>query len=116
MPIALTCSCGAKLEIDDAFAGKTIPCPDCQRPLSTMVTNPDQRTSGLAMTSLFLALAAGFTFIGGLVAAGLGFLARKQIERDPEKLAGKSIAKAGIILGLGFTLLTGGLIIFKNFF
>lgn len=115
MPIALTCTCGAKLEIDDAFAGKTIPCPDCAKPLVATTASPEQRTSVLALTSLFLALAGGFTLIGGLVAAGLGFLAKARIQRAPDKLAGEGLAQAGIILGFGFSVLTAILLFISPF-
>src|SRR5579859_5391625 len=40
MAISLTCSCGARLEIDDKFAGQAIPCPDCQQPLNTAAATP----------------------------------------------------------------------------
>lgn len=115
MPIALTCSCGAKLEIDDAFAGKTIPCPDCQRPLAAVpAARPDQKTSVLAMSSLFLALAGGFTLIGGLIAAGLGVLALMQIKKSEGKLEGRKLALAGVVLGVGFTLASAALLFLRG--
>jgi len=125
MPISLTCTCGAKLEIDDAFAGKVIPCPDCQRPLSTVPINltgaapppltiPDQRTSGWAMASLCLALAGAFTVVGSLIAAGLGWFAIREIEHSDGKLGGRQIARAGLILGIAFSLLTGFLLFLKT--
>lgn len=120
MPISLTCACGAKLEIDDAFAGKVIPCPDCQRPLTTVpapppppVARPDQRTSMLAIFSVVVALAGAYTLIGGLIAAGLGFVALGQIERSEGKLAGRRLALAGLAVGLGFAALMGLLLVLR---
>lgn len=120
MPISLTCACGAKLEFDDAFAGQVIPCPDCQRPLSTTTPKPppvaqsDQRTSMLAMTSLFLALAGGFTVIGGLVAAGLGWFAIRKIDLSKGKLGGRNIALSGVIAGGSLTVITLALLFLRG--
>ena len=57
MTLSLTCACGALLEVDDKFAGHTIHCPDCNRPINTAppVPNPPF-TSGLALASMLLAL------------------------------------------------------------
>ena len=108
MPISLTCSCGAKLEIDDKFAGQTIPCPDCNKPLSTVPEPPAKLlpVSGLAVTSLILALVGGFTIVGSLAAVAVGFLAIKQITREPDKIDGLTVARAGIITGGVLTFLT----------
>src|SRR6516162_804751 len=101
MAISLTCSCGARLEIDDKFAGQVIPCPDCNKPLSTTVEaeRPQLPVSGLAVTSLATALVGGFTVLGSLAAIPIGILAIKQINRDPEKIGGLNLARAGIIVG-----------------
>src|SRR4051794_647426 len=101
MAISLTCSCGARLEIDDAFAGKVVPCPDCQRPLKTQADEPhaeprDVPVSGLAIASVILALVGGFTVVGSLVAIGLGYLALRQIARAPDKVGGVNLARAGM--------------------
>ena len=102
MAISLTCSCGARLEIDDKFAGQVIPCPDCQQPLQTATASAETRhlpVSGLALGSLILALVGGFTIVGSLAAIGTGLLAMRQIARAPDKLGGLSIARAGMIVG-----------------
>ncbi len=110
MPISLTCSCGARLEIDDKFAGQVIPCPDCQKPLNT-TPEPAERdvpVSGLALTSLILALVGAVTVVGSVAAVVVGYLAQRQIARAPDKVAGLNFARAGMILGGVFTLLTLG--------
>ena len=50
MAVSLKCGCGARLEIDDKFAGKVIPCPDCQRPLTEqgLAGGDQKRISGRA--------------------------------------------------------------------
>jgi hypothetical protein len=107
MTIALTCTCAARLEIDEKFAGQTITCPDCQTLLTVPLPHAQRvRTSGLAIASLVLALVGAFTVVGTLLAAMLGLAALLQIRRHPEQLAGKSYAATGIILGLAFTALS----------
>jgi hypothetical protein len=107
MPISVTCECGARLEIDEKFLGKEVPCPDCQRALPTKAPPkpppldlPDnRRTSGLAILSLAIGLVGMFTyFIGSLVAIGIGIWAMKVIGRS-KKLDGLNLARAGIVVG-----------------
>jgi hypothetical protein len=107
MAIALTCSCSARLEIDDRFAGQTITCPDCQKPLEVPLS-PDEprRTSGFALTSLILALVGAFTVVGTVLAVIAGVVALLTIRNAPKQLAGKNFAVAGIILGSFLTLLS----------
>jgi hypothetical protein len=100
MPFSLTCTCGARLEIDDKFAGQAIICPDCQKPLPPH--EPDsasRRTSGLALASIILALAGAFTIVGTVAAVLVGALALFHVSRDPGRLAGKGLAVAGMVLG-----------------
>jgi hypothetical protein len=107
MAISVTCSCGARLEIDDKFAGKAIPCPDCQRPLNTHVQVEAPQVlavSGLAITSLVLALVGSFTIVGSLAAVGVGYLGLRQIARAPDRIGGLNFARAGMILGGACTL------------
>ncbi|MBI3410390.1 MAG: DUF4190 domain-containing protein [Planctomycetes bacterium] len=107
MPLPLQCSCGARLEVDDKFAGQTISCPDCGRPLTApLPPKPAATTSGLALASLLLALIGAFTLVGTLTAMVCGFLALRVIRRSPEPLGGKILAQAGLIAGGVFTLLT----------
>ena len=106
MPISLTCRCGAKLEIDDKFAGQSIPCPDCNRPLTATAPAPaPTTTSGLAVLSLLLALVGAFTVVGPIAAVVCGFLAYRQITQNPSSgVGGIRVAKAGMILGGVFTV------------
>src|ERR1700722_140514 len=109
MPLSLTCTCGAKLEIDDTFAGKMITCPDCRKELSTA---PQaiwaSHTSGFALASLVLALAGSLTFVFPIIAVGLGVIALWHIKFYPEDVGGKRIAWAGILVGGLFALLSVG--------
>src|SRR5262249_15018942 len=108
MTISLTCTCGARLEIDETFAGQTVHCPDCQRPLTT--PRPERAgalTSGVALTSLVLALVGAFTLLGTLLAVVFGALALRDIARRPDQVTGKGYAVAGIALGVFLTALTG---------
>jgi hypothetical protein len=109
MPISLTCSCGARLEIDDKFAGQTIPCPDCHKPLrAELPPPPATRTSGLAILSLVLALVGAFTVVGTLAAIVCGAIAYRQLTRRREPVGGMRLAQAGMILGVAFTVLAVG--------
>jgi hypothetical protein len=104
MPFSLTCACGARLEIDDKFAGQALTCPDCQRPLQTPGgPEPVRRTSWLALTSILLALVGAFTIIGTVLAIVLGVLALVQMVGRSDRLAGRGYAIAGIVLGVLFT-------------
>ncbi len=108
MTISLTCACGARLEIDETFAGQTIHCPDCQRALTTpRPERPGLLTSGFALTSLILALVGAFTFVGTILAVVFGVLALRDIARRPDQVTGKGYAVAGIALGVFLTALTG---------
>ena len=44
--------------------------------------------SGLAITSLVLALVGSFTIVGSLAAIGAGYLALRQIGRAPDRIGG----------------------------
>lgn len=106
MPLSLTCSCGAKLEIDDKFAGQTIPCPDCHRQLSTKPAPiKAERTSAFALAGLLLAVVGAFSVIGPLVAIGCGLIGLRHIAKHPEKVGGRRYALAGIYLGGAFLAL-----------
>ncbi len=107
MTIAITCTCSARLEVDEKFAGETINCPDCQKPLN--IPEPEevtQRTSGYALTSLVLAMVGAFTIVGTLAAIIFGFLGLVQIRKHPERVAGKGYAVSGIALGVILTLIS----------
>ncbi len=111
MSISLTCTCGALLEIDESFLGKTIPCPDCQRPLSTQAApQAVHATAPLAVVGLVLNLAGAFTIVGPLAGGVCGLLAARQIQKAKGALAGQQLALASIILGLALPLATVGLL------
>jgi hypothetical protein len=107
MPIALTCICGARLEIDDKFAGQTIACPDCQHPLEARpAPQIVRRTSGWALASLILALVGAFTIIGTVAAVLVGAIALLQIAHKSDRLAGRGYAIAGMVIGVIMTAST----------
>jgi hypothetical protein len=107
MPISVTCACGARLEIDEKFLGKEVPCPDCGKPLPTKAppTPPPlelpnhRRLSVLAILSLTFGLVGLLVpIVGATVAVALGILAIAQI-RNSKKLDGINMARAGIAVG-----------------
>jgi hypothetical protein len=101
MPVSITCTCGVFLEVDDRFAGQTITCPDCQKKLQAPALEPlPQRTSGLALASFVGSLVGAFTVVVPFVSALLGVAALRQIARHRDRLAGRKIALAGVVLGL----------------
>lgn len=115
MPLSLTCLCGARLEVDDKFAGQAIACPDCGKPITApLPPKPPETTSGLALSSFLLAVIGSFTFIGTIAAVVCGYLALRDIQHAPKPLGGKNLARAGMILGGIFTLITGLALIFSE--
>jgi hypothetical protein len=105
MTLSLTCACGARLEIDDKFAGQPISCPDCQQALTApAATGAPLRTSGFAVASFVLALVGAFTLVGTMLAVVLGALALVDIKRHRDQVTGRGYAVAGVVLGV---LLTG---------
>jgi hypothetical protein len=118
MPLSVTCQCGARLEIDEKFLGKEIPCPDCNRPLPTKPAAPpplqlpkNRRMSGLAVMSLTLALIGFFIPPIALAAIGIGVWALHVIGQRPNKLEGIGYARAGMILGgVGVLVTTAALL------
>jgi len=105
MAISLTCVCGAILEIDDKFKGRKIPCPDCNRLIDTAPPPaPPKTTSPLALTGFILSVAGMFTIVGPIAGAVCSFLGYRQIRRNPT-IGGLHFAKAGMGLGVLFTLL-----------
>jgi hypothetical protein len=105
MPVALSCSCGARFDVEDSFAGQELLCPQCQNPLPVPAhLRRAARTSGYAIASVILALVGAFTLIGTLVAVLCGLGALVSIRRRKDELAGRGLALFGIVAG---TLLTG---------
>jgi hypothetical protein len=104
MSLSLSCPCGARFEVEESYAGETINCPDCDRPVR--VPNLERgplRTSGLALASIILALVGAFTIVGTLAAIALGGVALATIVRNPDRVTGKGYAVFGIVLGILFT-------------
>lgn len=68
------------------------------------------QTSGLAIASLVSGI-AGWTILpllGSVLAIFLGYAARKEIRRNPDRLTGEGLAVAGLVLGwimVGITVL-----------
>jgi uncharacterized protein DUF4190 len=124
MPISVTCQCGARLEIDEKFLGKEIPCPDCQRPLPTQASAKPppldlpnyRRKSGLAVMSLAIALVFGWVpVIGAMAALVCGIFALRQIAKHPNRLDGAGYARAGIVVAAVALLLTPAALISPMF-
>lgn len=106
MPLSLACSCGARFEVEDHFAGQTVHCPECQQAVSAAVPlSQPLRTSGFAIASVVLALVGAFTGIGTLLAVVLGTIALLQIRKYPRQVAGAGYAILGIGCGLVFSVL-----------
>jgi hypothetical protein len=118
MPLSIVCECGSRLEIDEAFAGKEITCPDCNRPLKLPTAKSDvpKRVSGLAIVSLTFALVGAFTVVGSLLGAALGWVARRRIRESDGQIGGEPLARAAIVLGGFFTLLTLGAMLSSEIF
>ncbi|MCI0742158.1 MAG: DUF4190 domain-containing protein [Gemmataceae bacterium] len=114
MTISLTCVCGARLEIDPKFAGQTINCPDCNRPLVAAIAKEPDQTSGLALASITLALVGFLTVVGSLLAVACGMLALGRIARAKEPLGGRSFALAGVVLGGAGAVLSAALLYFPE--
>jgi len=111
--LSVKCACGAYLEIDPRFAGQTIQCPDCQKPLAIPAVEKKQ-TSGLALASLIVGLVGILTLFGPLAAIMLGLLGLRSIARQPDRLAGKNIAVAGIAVGVAGLALGLGAYVFSE--
>ena len=93
------------MQIEDA----AVQCRHCQRWLdpnldssrnadSPLILLPPRTTSGLAIGSLVCGL-FWVCGIGSIAALILGFLALRQIRREPLRIDGKGLAIAGIALG-----------------
>lgn len=72
---------------------------------------PLRTTSGMAIASLVMGI-LWIYWLGSILALVLGYVARREIKRDPEHIEGQGLALAGIILGwIGIGTLTLTLII-----
>jgi len=103
----MTCSCGARFEMDDSLAGQEVLCPECQQPVKAPDAERLPRvTSGWALASVLLALIGAFTVVCTAVAVLLGVIALVSISRHRDRVSGAGFAALGICLGLLFTVLT----------
>lgn len=71
---------------------------------------PSTPTSGIAIASLVLGISGltVFPFLGSILALILGYMARNEIRRRPDEVAGAGLAVAGIVtgwIGVGLTVL-----------
>ncbi len=104
MSVSLACTCGARFEVEDTYAGQAVECPECQGSvLAPRIGQAVQRTSGLAIASVLLALIGAFTVLFTLIAVFVGGCALVSIARHRDRLAGKGYAIFGIVAGLVFT-------------
>src|SRR6516164_3561812 len=104
MALSLSCSCGARFEVDETFAGQVVGCPECHRSLKTpaLVQGP-LYTNGFAVASAVLALVGAFTIVLTAVAVMLGSVALVDIARNRGRSAGFGYALFGVLCGLVFT-------------
>jgi Domain of unknown function (DUF4190) len=89
-------------EIQDA-AIKCRYCQSCLAPAGLEVAQfpmviKQSSTSGMAIASLVLGLLWMY-WIGSILALVFGYAARREIRRDPERIEGRGMATAGIVLG-----------------
>jgi uncharacterized paraquat-inducible protein A len=104
MSLSVSCPCGACFEVEESYAGETINCPDCDKPL--VVPELEQgplRTSGFAVASLIVGMVGAFTIVGSLAAIALAGIGLATIARNPERVTGKGYAILGIVVGVLFT-------------
>jgi hypothetical protein len=106
MALALTCACGARFEVDEVWAGKTITCPDCSQPVVVPSLPPALPVSPLALASTVLALVGAFTLVGSLAAILVGIAALVHVTRQREQVSGFGFAGFGIALGIVGTTFT----------
>jgi hypothetical protein len=104
--LALTCACGARFEVEETWAGKTVPCPDCAARIAVPALAARGRPiSRLALASALLALFGAFTVVGTLAAVVVGVAALIRLGRRRE-VAGLGYAVFGVSAGVLFTGLT----------
>jgi DNA-directed RNA polymerase subunit RPC12/RpoP len=107
MPIALVCGCGAKLEVDDTFAGRGITCPDCSSPLQVPRRAPTgPRPSWASLASACLLLFGAFSVAASLAAAGLAAFTLWQLRQQRGKLGGGKLALGVLITGVTLAVMT----------
>ena len=96
-------------------------CPTCGTPLAVNPAVPadgipvrapeGRRTSGKAIGSLVCGI-SWFCGLGSVAALFLGYLALREIRRDPARIRGRGMAIAGIVLGwVGMATLFAALLV-----
>lgn len=94
-------SCGTLLVADDMVGGGNVICARCRLPFAYEPSARATRLSRKAVASLVLALASLVFFcLTAIPALVLGGLALVDIQRDDDRLRGRSFAVAGILLSL----------------
>ncbi len=118
MAISITCECGRYFEPPEAIAGSRFRCPDCGRELVVPKPGsageelfdswetPGPHTSRKAIASLVLGCLFFFVCFSGMPAIHLGMDALRDIKASKQRLRGRRMAIAGIVLGLFGCLLT----------
>ncbi len=91
------------LAIQDAaikcrYCRNWIVAPSGGDPYSAVVPYTPPATSGLAIASMILGI-LWIYWIGSIVALVLGYLALREIRKDPQRIEGKGMAIAGIVFG-----------------
>jgi DNA-directed RNA polymerase subunit RPC12/RpoP len=53
MGLSLSCTCGARFEVEDTVAGQSVACPECQQAIKVLPVRAARvRTSGYALASM----------------------------------------------------------------
>jgi hypothetical protein len=106
MSLSLACPCGARFEVEETFAGQSVGCPDCHRPVKASArTQGPVYTSGYAIASVVSAFVLALTVVGTALAVVLGLVALVSISRNRDRVTGAGYAVFGIVAGLLFTVI-----------
>jgi hypothetical protein len=105
MPLALTCDCGARFDVDELLAAREVPCPECGQAVHAPAhAAAAPRTSLWALAAVVLALFGAFTLVGTVLAVVVGLCALVVIRRQPERLKGARLALGAIAAGVVLSL------------
>ena len=86
MSLPLSCVCGARFEVEEAFSGQSVACPECQQSIKVPLAGRARlRTSGYALASVVLALVGMFTIVLSAIAVVLGFIGLTSIARHRDQ-------------------------------
>jgi len=107
MGLSLSCTCGARFEVEDSVAGQSVACPECQQAIKVLPVRAARvRTSGYALASMVLALVGMFTVVLSVIAIVVGMAGLVSIARHRERVGGAGYAVFGILTGAIFTAVT----------